>query len=140
MEISRVCLLFITALGSTVLPSYSFANVFVCKDDNCQGWTPITDAQYSIASSDGNTTTIRQALSGASEESVRNGYNNTSNTDLYLKNSMWHPGGITPFEGGEHVTAYVYKSTDPGTLLKTCHIFSVKNPKGAYHATCVKAQ
>lgn len=141
MKISHLRLLtLISTVSFMALFNHSIAAVFVCLDNDCNTWAPITNAQYSTASSDEKNTTLRVALGGTSEPPVINGFNSLYNTDLYIKNSMWHTGGIEPFKGIQHVTAYVYKSTDPSKRLHTCHIFSIKNPSGAYHATCVKAQ
>lgn len=141
MKTHYACLLtLISMLGLTVLSGHSMAAVFVCRDDNCNAWDKITETQFNMAPSDGQTTTIRQALDGASEDSVKNGFNSVSNTNLYLKKSLWHKGGIESFHGLEHITTYIYKSTDLNTRIKTCHIFSYKTPKGSYHATCLSAE
>lgn len=127
----------VSALGLSMLSSYSHAAVFVCSNDACSNWTAITQAQLNTKSTDGEGTTILQTLSESSEASVVNGYNSTGNTNLYLKNSLWHIGGVEPIKGKQHVTAYVYKSTDLNTRLKTCHAFSYKKDlKGPYFATC----
>ncbi|WMN16540.1 hypothetical protein QL104_24790 [Pseudomonas piscis] len=127
-----------STLGLAVLSSHALAAVYVCGDEECSTWDAITEVQLETKSTDGENTTIRQTLSLSASESITNGYNSIANTDLYLKKSLWHIGGIEPFKGKQHVTAYVYKSIDPDTRLKTCHAFSYKNPKGRYHATCDK--
>lgn len=137
MKTLKSCLLpLVSTLGLAALSSHSLAAVYVCSDADCNGWAPITEEQFETKSTDGEDTTIRQTLSQSASESITNGYNSVANTDLYLKSNLWHIGGIEPFKGKQHVTAYIYKSTDPNTRLKTCHAFSFKNPKGRYHATC----
>lgn len=124
------------ALGLAAFSSHSMAAVYVCSDDACNQWTAITEQQLETRSTDGENTTIRQTLSQSANESITNGYNNISKTDLYLKKNLWHIGGLDPFKGKQHVTAYIYKSDAPHIRLKTCHAFSFTNPKGRYHATC----
>ncbi|KHS72114.1 hypothetical protein RC77_03230 [Pectobacterium brasiliense] len=138
MKTFKSCLLsLVSILGLSVVSSHSLAAVFVCSNDDCSKWTAITQQQLDTKSTDGEGTTIRQTLSQSSEASVVNGYNSTAKTNLYLKSSLWHIGGGEPIKGKQHVTAYVYKSTDPNTRLKTCHAFSYKKElKGPYYATC----
>lgn len=137
MKTRQSCLLALAAaLCLGIVSSNSMAAVYVCSDDACNKWAAITEEQLELKSTDGEDTSIRQTLSESASESITNGYNNLYDTDLYLKKDLWHIGGIDPFKGKEHVTVYIYKSTDPDRRLKTCHAFSFKNPKGRYHATC----
>ncbi|MCX8960877.1 hypothetical protein EHW64_06735 [Erwinia psidii] len=136
----KSCLLsLLPVLGLCAFSGQSLATVYVCSDDNCSSWTPITRTQLDTKSTDGENTTIEQTLSQSAEQSITNGVSNpgVGSTNLYLKKSLWHIGGVEPFKGKQHVTAYIYKATDLHTRLKTCHAFSIKNAGGKkYHATC----
>jgi hypothetical protein len=126
----------LTTFCLTLLSSNTLANVYICTNDNCTIWRDINPTQYDAQATDGTETTIRQALSESSDDSIKNGYKNASDTNLYLKNVLWHLGGQGAFADIQHVTAYVYKSTDLNYRIKSCHIFSSKTPTGTYHTTC----
>lgn len=123
--------------GACILPAAAQSAVFVCSNDVCSAWTPITALQLASQSTDGHHTTIQNALANSTQDSVTNGYNSIANTNIYLKRSLWHQGGVTPFQGTDHVTAYVYKTTNLNVRLKTCHVFSISQVLGGPRfATC----
>lgn len=136
----RSCLLSLAAImGAGAFFSQAQAAVYVCSNDSCSSWKAITQAQRDTKSTDGENTTIQQTLSQSADQSITNGASDPTigNTNLYLKSSLWHTGGYDPFHGKQHVTVYIYKSTDLNKRLKTCHAFSFTNPGGKrYHATC----
>ncbi|OLF54139.1 hypothetical protein [Pseudomonas chlororaphis] len=141
MKTLRTCLLpLISTLGLAALSSHALAEVYLCTADPCDTWNPnpLTAAQRAIKSTDGENTTIEAALKHSLNASITNGYNNTANTNLYLKNTLWHLDPKTdPFKNKEHLTVYIYKSTAPNTRLWSCHAYSFKDKNGKqYYATC----
>ncbi len=114
--------------------------MYLCTADPCTSWDPkrLTTEQRAIKSTDREKTTIEEALKNSANDSITNGYMNKASTNLYLKNSLWHldPKG-DPFAGEQHLTVYIYKTTDLKNRLWSCHAYSFKDPKGKkYHATC----
>ncbi|EOS95810.1 hypothetical protein LU631_06105 [Erwinia tracheiphila] len=133
----KSCLL--PVLGLCAFSSQTLATVYVCTNDSCTTWTAITPTQLAKKSTDGENTTIQQMLSQSTEQSIVNGFSDPGigNTNLYIKSSLRYVGGVEPFAGKQHVTAYIYKSTDLHTRLKTCHAFSfIKAGATRYFATC----
>ncbi len=140
MRTLKVYLAITSALCLAAFSTTPLADVYVCndklvKDCNIKSAVLISPEQYNLESQNSHKVTVRQALEHSSQDSVRNGYSNTANTDIYLKKDFWHEGGTTAFPHDLHITTYVYKGNNK---QKTCHTFSNMSPKSTtkYFATC----
>ncbi|AZE48662.1 hypothetical protein C4K04_2990 [Pseudomonas chlororaphis] len=141
MKILRACLLpLVSTLGLAAFSSHALADVYLCTADPCTKWelSPLSKQKREIKSTDGNNTTIEEALKNSANASITNGYNSIANTVLYLKESLWHLDPKSdPFKGQQHLTVYIYKTTDLNTRLWSCHAYSFKDQNGKkYYATC----
>lgn len=115
-----------------IFANQSIANIYVCDQDPCTTWKPITDAQRAMESFDEVKTRVDVALINSSNDRIKKGVSD-ANLNLYLKSNLWHKGGSAP-KSYEHLTAYVYEDN---VHVETCHIHSYKTKLfGPYVTTC----
>lgn len=112
----------------------SFAKIYVCDQDPCTTWKPITDSQLEIESFDELKTRVYVALTNSLNGRIKKGV--TSDTvNLYLKWNLWHSDSSGP-KSYKHLTAYVYEGD---SHLSSCHIYSYRTElDGPFFTTCEK--
>jgi len=132
----RIGLAFAFAVGlSGLFATGASAATYVCASEtNCDNYTPITAAQLALTAPD-TTITVQMALQQSADDSIRNGYNSVSKTDLGIT-KWWHKGGSTTLDQTYyHITVRIYKDNK---WTKTCHAYALNigtsTPK--YQATC----
>ncbi|MCU6339101.1 hypothetical protein KW823_21470 [Enterobacter quasiroggenkampii] len=129
-----VKLILISLATIIISVNQSFAKVYVCNQDPCTTWKPITNAQLAMESFDELKTRVDVALTNSSNERIIKGVT-SDNVNLYLKSNLWHKGGGAPKQY-EHLTAYVYEDD---VHVSSCHIHSYKiKLYDPYFTTCEK--
>lgn len=114
------------------------AGVYVCKNGSCNDWAAITDNQYnqtpgrSAARTCDNDVTVRKALNNANDNRIDNAVRGIAGWNIYLKSSLWHPGGTGILGCDTHLTGYLYKNEEERT---TCHIIAIYYTEGKYWPT-----